>query len=115
MWIETLGTTRSRGQVKDDIEPSPRTFSSKMGLLAQIVGIIFVRKTSKASHSAFLNFPLCLLSGSGITCEKKYICQDIVSSCCTVISLVFFLEEIYYWLSILADVLLRTITKIQNS
>lgn len=85
MWAETLWRTRPRGQVKDDTEHSPRTFSSKMGLLAQVVGIFFIRKTSKASHFAFLNFPLCLL-WSGITCEKKYICQDIVSSCCRVVS-----------------------------
>lgn len=45
--------------------------------------------------------------------EKKYICQDIVLSCCTVFSLTFLsLEEIYYWLSILADVLLQTTIKV---
>jgi len=45
--------------------------------------------------------------------ETECICQDIVLSCCTVISLTFLsLEEIYYWVSILANVLPRTIIKI---
>lgn len=60
----------------------------------------------------FLTFSSPLVVRKSSQGEKKFVCQDIVLTCCIVISLTFLpLEKICYWLSILADVLLRTVIK----
>lgn len=54
--LKTGWTTRLRGQ--DGVEPLLRMFNSRTELLAQIVGIFFVRENCKAFHFTFLHFPL---------------------------------------------------------